>query len=254
MFMRIVRSRINPGKIEAFRKFYNEESLPELHKVPGCLCARLIQGDRHEDEYLSMTLWESKQAAEAYGKSDLFKYLLQKLQPYLSESSEWKIQLSQDYSLDVESVKEEPVIQSYPIVAQTDSDFTTGDEAQSMYMRVVSVSILPEKLDEFKQLYLSELIPAVLGVDGCRYAYLAESIKEENEVYSVSIWNSKKQAENYEKSGLFHELTEKVKHTFENLHQWQMILQENYDEKVATDKALKVNYYAIVNQQTFQNF
>jgi len=36
---------------------------------------------------------------------------------------------------------------------------------------------------------------------GCRYAYLIESMQQNNELISVTIWDKLEDAQNYEKSG-----------------------------------------------------
>ena len=56
-----------------------------------------------------MTLWDSQSHADAYEKSGLFRELLEEAKPFLSSSSEWKIQLTEDFSLDYQPTPEEPV-------------------------------------------------------------------------------------------------------------------------------------------------
>ncbi len=251
MYMRVVHTRINPEKFQAFRKFYDTNIIPELQKIPGCLCASLMQSDQHQDEYISMTLWEKQEDVEAYEKG-LFQKLLIEARPYLTDSSQWKIQLSEDFTLEYQPLVEEPIVKSFTVVEQKDSDICDQKGPQFMYMRVVSVKIEPGKLPEFKQLYKDEIIPALRSVKGCRYAYLTESLKEENEMISVTIWDSKKDAENYERSGLFDQLREKVKHTFSELYQWKMTLERESGKKLATSEDMKVDYYSMITGKKFQ--
>ncbi len=49
-----------------------------------------------------------------------------------------------------------------------------------MFMRIVSAKILPDKMDEFRHLYKNEIVAALEITKGCRYAYLSESMKEDN--------------------------------------------------------------------------
>lgn len=121
-----------------------------------------------------------------------------------------------------------------------------------MFMRIVSAKILPDKMDEFRHLYKNEIVAALEITKGCRYAYLSESMKEDNDFFSVTIWDSRQDAENYEKRGSFEELIERAKHTFSALSQWKMILDTNYDEKTAKSKAVDVNYYNIVSGSSFK--
>lgn len=252
MFMRLVHTKINPEKFQDFRKFYDKKVIAELQKTPGCLCAGLMQSEQYRDECISMTLWEQQQHAEAYEESGLFQKLLAQARPYLADSSEWKMQLSKDYTLEYQPVEEEPVVKSFTVVEQKDSDVCDREKSQFMYMRIVSLRLEPGKLQEFRQLYREEIIRALCAVKGCRYAYLTESLKDENEVISVTIWDSKKDAENYERSGLFDKLREKVKHTFSELYQWKMTLEKEFGKKLATSEDMKVNYYSIITGKKFQ--
>lgn len=249
MYMRILQLKIDARKSQAFRGFYNDTVVPALQNVHGCFSMTLVQSDQHSDEFMSVTLWDTQKDAEAYNQSELFQKLLAESKPYFRDSSEWKIQLSEDYTLELEPAEEEPVVKSYPIVAQTG---LSAKKSQTMFMRIVSAKILPDKMDEIRRLYKEAVVPALKKTKGCRYAYLSESSKADNEVFSVTIWDSKQDAENYEKSGLFDQFVEKSKHTFSALHQWKMILDTNYDEKAAKEKALDVSYYNIVSGITFE--
>jgi len=252
MYMRVLHLKIDPLKSRAFEAFYDKNIVPALQKVHGCLSITLVRSAQHIDEFLSVTLWDEQEDAEAFNQSELFQKLLGDTKQYFLDSSEWKIKLSEDYTLDLETVEKEPIVNSYPIVAQSDLGTLPVKESQSMFMRIVSAKILPDKMDEIRQLYKNDVIPALKITKGCRYAYLSESMKEDHEIFSVTIWDSRQDAENYEKSGLFEEFTERAKHTFSALSQWKMILDTNYDEKTAKSKAVDVNYYNIVSGRSFK--
>ncbi|MFQ5641357.1 MAG: putative quinol monooxygenase [bacterium] len=160
MFMRVVQAKMNPEKIVGIERVYKEKILPELQKTPGCLCARLIQSSQEPNEFLSMTLWDTQKHAENYEKGGLFQKLLDLLKPFMSDPTEWKIQLSEDFALQFEPVAEDPVVTSYPVVEESVSKIQPGEEAQSMHMRMVSPKIQPGKFAEFKKLYKEEIIPA----------------------------------------------------------------------------------------------
>jgi heme-degrading monooxygenase HmoA len=107
-------------------------------------------------------------------------------------------------------------------------------------------------LAEFRNIYGSEIIPTLKKTKGCRFAYLTENIQEEDDAISVTIWDSKEDADNYEKSGVFEDLTEKVKHTFSNLFQWKMALEkDSQGSKISTSADLKVSHYTMVAGRNF---
>ena len=88
---------------------------------PGCLYIGLMQNEHHQDECISMTLWDSQKHVENYEKSGLYEELLQGVQPYLSDSLLGKIQLSKELKLEYQPVQEEPVVKSYAFLAKKDS-------------------------------------------------------------------------------------------------------------------------------------
>ncbi|MFQ5584099.1 MAG: antibiotic biosynthesis monooxygenase family protein, partial [Calditrichia bacterium] len=120
-----------------------------------------------------------------------------------------------------------------------------------MYVRIVSAKIQPGKMEEFRNLYSTEIIPALRETPGCRYAFLTENLQEENEIISVTIWDSKEDAQYYEESGRFEELTKKVAHTLSSLYQWKMALQKKTGERVKTSDDLKVTHYNVVTGKKF---
>ena len=95
MYMSLLQLKVKPQVGESLREFYQSKVINELKKTAGCLFASLIQGsgDRAAD-WMSMTLWDSREHADAFRQSRIFNQLLSETEPFQSESSEWKIQLS----------------------------------------------------------------------------------------------------------------------------------------------------------------
>ncbi|MCK4890706.1 MAG: antibiotic biosynthesis monooxygenase, partial [Candidatus Aminicenantes bacterium] len=115
--------------------------------------------------------------------------------------------------LEYKPVSEKPVIQSFPVFTQKNLKSSISTGTSPMYVRILSHKLQKGKLKEFENLYKTEVIPVLQKTDGCLYAYLMENIKEGEEVISVTIWESSKAAEEYEKGGIFNSLTDKIKHT-----------------------------------------
>lgn len=252
MYMRLFQTRMDPDLVEGFKELYENKIIPALQDLPGCVCATLVKNDQGQDEYLSMTLWDSQSHAEAYEKSELFRELLEEAKPFLASSSEWKIQLTEDFSLDYQPTQEEPVVTSFPVVEQSRAQADTVGESNSMHLRVVSLKTKPGMENDFKKLYREIILPALDSVQGCRYAYLTESAQESTQFYSVTIWDDREAAERYEKSGLFDRLTDQVKHTFSELFQWKMSLEQEQGKRVVTTDDLKVEHYSVVTRENFK--
>ena len=248
MFMRLVQVKIKPEIEPRVNEIYSEKVLSVLQNTLGCLYASLIKSESHPHEYISMSLWESKEHVDAYVESGVYKKVLQDLQPVLADSSEWKIQLSKDLTLEYAAVTEEPVVESYSIETAS-SERIALQEKSPMHVRLLSLKIRMEKIAAFKEIYKNTIVPALLKVSGCRYAFLSESMKEVNEFISITIWNSAKDSENYENNGLFQELIEKTKPMMTELFQWKMQLGQN--TKSATSEDIRVEHYSVVAGKDF---
>jgi heme-degrading monooxygenase HmoA len=122
----------------------------------------------------------------------------------------------------------------------------------NMYLRIVSVKLKPGKLEEYKRVYESEIIPALRATKGCRHAYLTTPKTGDNEAISVTLWDSKVDADAYEQSGLFRQLLEKTKHLYSELFQWKMHLDNLHRGQAATSEDLQVHGYTVVTGRSFQ--
>ncbi len=251
MFMRFLQLKLKPDHINDFRNFYETEVTLELHNTPGCLFAGLIKSKPEENEFISLTLWQTQAQAENYETGGTFKQLFDQAKTYLSESAEWKIQLSEDMELKYGPVEEEPVIKKYSVAAQNGEDENFHLQSSNMYVRILSLIIQEDKIEEFKKLYSEIIIPALKSTKGCRYIYLTESINVKNEFISVTIWDSKEDANEYEAKGKFQELTEKVKHTFSQFYLWKMSLEKEYGSNLKTSEDFKVEGYSVVTGKSF---
>ncbi len=251
MFMRFLQLKLKPDYISDFKYFYETEVTKELYKTPGCLFAGLIKSKPEENEFISLTFWQTQIQAENYERSGAFKKLFDQSKIFLSESSEWKVQLSEDMELKFGPVEEEPVIKKYSVAVQNGGHDDFQLASSNMYLRVLSLIIQNDKIDEFKKLYSEVIIPTLKSTKGCRYVFLTESISEKNEFISVTIWDSKEDAKEYETNGKFQELTDKVKHTFSQFYLWKMSLEKQYGSRLKTSDDFKVEHYDLVTGKSF---
>lgn len=232
-------------------RVYGEKVLPALQQIPGCLYACLIRSTVRPDDAISMTLWDSKGHAEAYEKSGSFQQLINQISAYFADSSEWKVQLSKDQTLEYAPVQEEPVVKSLNVSTTTGDRPPVPEDASPLFVRIVSVKLQPGKLEEFRRLYTTEILPVLNNVTGCRYAFLTEGVEGGTEIMSVTIWDNKNAADVYESSGLFRKLTKKVQHTFSELYQWKMAAERRSSVQVMTTEDLNVTGYSVVTGKTF---
>lgn len=227
MFMRLVQIRVNSDRIFEFEKVYERMIIPTLQHTSGCVYAGLVQSLEEENDGISITLWSHHDDALAYERSGKYAESLELSRPFFSDSSEWRVQLSVDLRPEFWPVAPEPVVKSYATdVSVLNASRIPNGRAGSMYLRIVSMKVNPEKKHEFVEIYHREIIPGLRQVEGCLDAYLAEGVRGDNELLSITIWNGLEHAKAYEATGEFDRLKQKVQHTFSNLALWKMALDE----------------------------
>ena len=85
MIVRLTYFNFAPAKIEELKKFYNEVAIPTVKKQKGNLDCRLLEPTDAKDEYISMTVWERKEDAEAYEKTGVYKSLVDQVRKFFTK-------------------------------------------------------------------------------------------------------------------------------------------------------------------------
>jgi len=251
MFMRLLQIKVNPTYNDEIAKFYRETVSPKLQTIPGCIFAVLIKSKPDENEFISLTFWQTQKHAENYENSSTFKELSDRVKPYLSDSSEWKIQLSEDMKINYLDEPEIPAAKKYTIDVQKEETDKIEIDNNKMFVRIVSIKVQESKMEELKMIYAQSIIPAFRKTKGCRYAFLTHSINENEDFLSVTIWDTKEDASNFEISDTYKTLLDKVKHTFSQFYLWKMSLEKQYNSHVKTSDDLTVGNYDIVTGRNF---
>ncbi|MBI4430056.1 MAG: antibiotic biosynthesis monooxygenase [Ignavibacteriales bacterium] len=245
MFMRLVQANAKPSELARLRWFYDDRVVPTLQNTRGCLYACLMQSVRKSDEVISLTLWENQSHATAYEASGLFGMLMDEAKPMLADSTEWRVELSRDLTLEQVPIPQEPTVRAFPIAVMSRDLNSHHPRPPDLFLRIVSVKLKPEKQNEFQTLYLHEIIPTLHDTKGCRHAYLLMPGGQNPEALSITIWETKEAADEYEQSGRFAELVDRVKHTFTDLFQWRMKLDHHQRETATSDDITVDRYYVM---------
>jgi heme-degrading monooxygenase HmoA len=204
------------------------------------------------EECISLTLWDSPADAQAYEKSGTFSELLDEMRPHLMESSEPKIQLSHDLRLEYVTVPEEPVVSTFAVAAAGSAESRGPEATENIWIRIVSLKLRPGKIEEFRRTYAEQVIPALRSVRGCRYVYLTERTGKPNEVFSVTSWDSRQDAESYEKGGLFEKLLDSQQHLLSELYEWKRSRERTDKSNVATSEDVAVEHYDVLVGRSFK--
>jgi len=244
--MRFVQLGIKPEAAAAFERFYAHRVAPTLLGIDGCIFARLIKSTEKDSEFISFTLWNSQDQALEYENSGQYKQLLKENEPFEAVSSEWKIQLTEDNTLEYRPVRNEPDVKAMPIVAGSAEEDATNKLTGSPYIRMLNAQVNPERFEELSDTYANVITPALLKIEGCQAAYLI-GMPDKNEGLSVTIWESKELADAYESSGKFAELMEKVKPFLSSWYQWKMTLDPKKQQNMHTSGEVSIKGYQVVS-------
>jgi len=87
-----------------------------------------------------------------------------------------------------------------------------------MFLRLVSIKVKPDKLQEIRALENSDEVDGVLkGLKGFRFRYLLESVDNPGEIISITGWDSKADRDAYEQSETFDEIKRKFMQWFTSI-------------------------------------
>jgi len=80
-----------------------------------------------------------------------------------------------------------------------------------MYARLTFIEVAPKDTKEVSTIYLNEVVPAVREFKGLRDVALFEPTDETGQLVSITTWKSKADADEYENSGTYRKLVDKLK-------------------------------------------
>jgi len=221
MHIRFVRLNIKEEKVWDARKFYEDRVLPNLEETDGCVFAGLLQGTIHGDDYISMTVWTSVEAAKKYEHGGLFDRLLDESDELLQDADEWAPE--QPGAGDVVVFTGiEPEVEIWDVIGKTDDQILEKVSQERVFVRMVAVRLRRGAFDEFTARFEDEVRPALAQTQGCLGAFLVAGAGDPTRVLSVTMWTREEDAVRYGLSGEYERLTLRLKDTFSDLYQWKL--------------------------------
>ncbi len=94
MVVRVVSMEIDPGRTEEFKRLYREKVIEKLKTVKGCLAAYLSENHLMPHAFISVTLWNCRQDADAYERGGVFAELVDALRPTFSGLANLQMQMN----------------------------------------------------------------------------------------------------------------------------------------------------------------
>lgn len=242
MFMRLIEFKFSQNSSKELIAQFEDEILGDLKNQSGCMYGGLINNNLNPNIFGIITFWKTRQAAEDFGRGEL---IFADLEKYVSERKEWKPQLSKDLVLEYFPVEEKEDINLFRLTKNSSRSLDKL-EIPNLFIRLVSVKVEKDKFDEFKRIYENEIIPELESIPGCYSAYMLENIDSVNNIILLNVWQNRALAEKYEEGKLFKKHFQKVEHTFSQLYQWKLVLEESYNGKIKTSDDLQITHYTLV--------
>src|SRR6266568_6839742 len=91
MIVRLTYLNFLPEKAEEAKRTYNEEIVAVVKKQKGNLDCRLLEPVDKTDDYISMTVWETKQDADTYHSSGVYRQLVDRVRNLFSKEPVLKV-------------------------------------------------------------------------------------------------------------------------------------------------------------------
>lgn len=247
MHLRFVRLRIKEEKAWDAQRFYEERVFPQLEQTDGCVFASLLQGTIHGNDYISMTVWTSVEAAEEYEKGGIFDRLLDESDELLQEAEEWTTDLPGAGDAVVFSGIE-PEVETWSVAGNADEEVLERVGEGRVFVRMVAARLKRGAFDEFQRRFDDEVRPALAKTPGFLGAFLVAGAGDQTRILSVTMWSREEDAIRYGLSGEFERLTLRLKDTFSDLYQWNVALSggDPLTAQPAGNRGLDVEGYQLV--------
>ena len=96
MVVRLTFLNFLPGKQAEAKKIYHDEIVAVVKQQKGNLDCRLLEPLNEKDEYISMTVWDNQQDADAYQDSGTYKKLVDRVKTLYATSPILKVYTAED--------------------------------------------------------------------------------------------------------------------------------------------------------------
>ena len=91
MYVRLTYLSFLPEKSEEAKTIYSNEIVSVVKQQKGNLDCRLLEPVKPTDEFISMTVWDNKEDADAYHNSGVYKKLVEQVSHLYSKPPVLKV-------------------------------------------------------------------------------------------------------------------------------------------------------------------
>ncbi len=247
MYFRLVRLKVRPESLWAFRDYYESRILPGLASAGGCLYAALLRPVRPAEEAEaaceSLTLWESEERADAYVDSGRYDELLDGADPFLAGTTIWSADLTR-LEVGDRPPLHDPKVETGSVEALREAD--DGRRLPALFLRIVEHRVEPGSMAALERAWGEEVAPGLLATPGCLAAYLVEGLRGSAQALSLTFWSDEESAVRYELSGRFDELAGKLAPYLSGLYRWRLALGPDGAARDLRGRDLAVSSFHVV--------
>ena len=185
MFLRMVTHAAQVDKVVQMVETYDRRIIGSFRSTPGCVFASLLQNINAPSECISLTIWQSQQFAMDYEKGGLFKELVESLRPYFVESNEWKLELTEELSLDYTPIQSEPTVSRFND-SVAGSEEITKLKSKPFAIQILSLTVQEEENHKFEEIFMQDIHPKYKAHKGFIDLIL---LRQKREYYIFSFWD-----------------------------------------------------------------
>jgi quinol monooxygenase YgiN len=246
MFARLVQITIDPARARELADLFARRVIPALLETDGCMYCGLAQDATDPRRAVSLTFWASQRHAEAYEQSGLFRTLFEESHPYLADTSELTVRLSEDLRLESTPAGPVATVEGFREVAPPESTIIRPSSLDSRHLRLATILAEPGKEEQLAGLFHQEVMPVLRTTPGCRYVQLARSVHEPSRFVAITVWTSREAAAECETRGIFDRITGMLRPTLSGLYQWKLDLHPGEASRTATSDDVRVRSFTLL--------
>lgn len=86
MFVRLTFIKFAPESLKDAKRVYMNDVVPVVRKQKGNINIHLLEPSVLSDDFISLTEWETQADADTYGKSGVYKQLVDRLSGYFTKA------------------------------------------------------------------------------------------------------------------------------------------------------------------------